>query len=521
MKRRTFLAATGAAFISRPGLAAADPRVLRFVPDSNLASIDPVLNLIPVARNHGLMVWDMLYGRDANFTPQPQMVAGHEVSEGGLRWRFTLRDGLIFHDGTPVRAGDCVASIQRWAPRRPLGQRLLQRTAEMSALDDRRFEIRLNKPFPNMTMAMSEFCFIMPERLAKIGGAARISEAIGSGPFRFKADEWVSGDRVVYTKFEGYQPRPEAPSLLAGGKLVQFERVEWHILPDPAVAAAALQAGEVDWVQQPQPDLLPSLRHDRKLRLLANDRVGVMGMLALNHLHPPFNSEKLRQAVLSAIVQQDFMQAAVGDDPSLSLTPIGVFTPGMAMANDTGLSALTAPRDLARAKELVQQSGYGGENVLVMAAADSPATFTMAQIAADLFRRLGMNVDFVSMDLGTLVQRRTNKGTREEGGWDAFVTTYEGLTMADPATNVALRGNGGDAWFGWPSSPRLEDLRDQWLEEVDSTAQKVIARQIQSVALEEVPFIPLGQIFATTATHSDISHIVPAPFPIFWNVQRD
>jgi peptide/nickel transport system substrate-binding protein len=132
-----------------------------------------------------------------------------------------------------------------------------------------------------------------------------------------------------------------------------------------------------------------------------------------------------------------------------------------------------------------------------------------------------MNVDFVSMDLGTLVQRRTNKGTREEGGWDAFVTTYEGLTMADPATNVALRGNGGDAWFGWPSSPRLEDLRDQWLEEVDSTAQKVIARQIQSVALEEVPFIPLGQIFATTATHSDISHIVPAPFPIFWNVQRD
>ena len=521
MKRRTFLAATGAAFISRPGLAAADPRVLRFVPDSNLASIDPVLNLIPVARNHGLMVWDMLYGRDASFTPQPQMVAGQEVSEGGLRWRFTLRDGLIFHDGTPVRAVDCIASVQRWAPRRPLGQRLLQRTLEFNALDDKRFEIRLSKPFPNMTTALSEFCFIMPERLAKIGGAARITEAVGSGPFRFKADEWVAGDRVVYTKFDGYQPRPEAPSLLAGGKIVQFDRVEWHIMPDPAVAAAALQAGEVDWVQQPQPDLLPALRSDKHIRVLANDHVGVMGMLALNQLHAPFNNQKLRQAVLSAITQQDFVQAAIGDDASLSLTPIGVFTPGMAMANDAGLSAITSPRDLAQAKALVQSSGYAGEKILLMAAADSPMTFAMAQVAAALFQQLGLNVDFVSVDLGSLVQRRTNKGSREAGGWDAFITTYEGLTMADPATNVALRGNGGDAWFGWPTSPRLEDLREHWLDAADLATQRHVARQIQEVALEEVPFIPLGQIFTATATRTDISHIVPAPFPLFWGVQRD
>ena len=520
MNRRTFLAAASAATLLSHAARAADPRVLRFVPDSNLASIDPVLNIIPVTRNHGLMVWDMLYGRDANFAPQPQMVVGHEVEDNGLRWRFTLRDGLVFHDGTPVRGADCIASIQRWAPRRPLGQRLLQRAAEMNALDDKRFEIRLTKPFPNMTTALSEFCFIMPERIAKVGGNTRIPEAIGSGPFRFKADEWVSGDRVVYTKFAEYQPRPEAPSLLAGGKRVNFERVEWRIIPDPSTAAAALQAGEVDWVQQPQQDLLKTLRRDGHIQVLSNDRVGVMGMLALNQLHPPFNNQKLRQAVLSVIAQPDFVQAAIGDDPQASLTPIGVFTPGMAMANDAGLSALTGKRDIEHAKAMLRESGYSGEKVLVMAAADSPVTFAMAQVAADLFRQLGLNVDFVSMDLGTLVQRRANKWPREAGGWDAFVTTYEGLTMADPATNVALRGNGGDAWFGWPTSPRLEDLREQWLEAPDLATQKAIVRQIQTAAFEEVPFIPLGQIFYATAARTDLSGILPAPFPLFWNIRR-
>ncbi len=520
MKRRQFLASSGVALcLGRPARAA-DPRVLRFVPDSNLASIDPVLNIIPVTRNHGLMVWDMLYGRDANFVPKPQMVAGHEVEDNGLRWRFTLRDGLIFHDGTPVRGVDCIASIQRWAPRRPLGQRLLQCAAEMTAVDDKRFDIRLTAPFPNMTTALSEFCFIMPERIARLGGNTRIPDAIGSGPFRFKADEWVSGDRVVYTRFAEYQPRPEAPSLLAGGKRVNFERVEWRIIPDPSTAAAALQAGEVDWVQQPQQDLLKPLRRNAHLQVLSNDRVGVMGMLALNQLHPPFNDQRLRQAVLSVISQPDFVQAAIGDDPQASLTPIGVFTPGLAMANDAGLSALTGPRDITRAQAILRESGYTGEKLLVMAAADSPVTFAMAQVAADLFRRIGFNVDFVSMDLGTLVQRRANKGPREAGGWDAFVTTYEGLTMADPATNVALRGNGGDAWFGWPTSPRLEGLREQWLEAASLEAQKDVARQIQKVAMVEVPFIPLGQIFYSTAASSEMSGILPAPFPLFWNIRR-
>jgi len=519
LARRTLLTAA-TALLARPALSASRARVLRFVPESNLATIDPVWNITPVTRNHGMMVWDMLYGRDSDFVPRPQMLAGTDVSPDQLSWRFTLREGLLFHDNMPVRAADCIASIRRWAVRRPLGQRLLALATEMKVLDDRQFDIHLRRPFAQMPYALSEFCYIMPERIARTDPNTRITEVIGSGPFRFIADEWVSGAKAAYSRFDGYQPRAEPASFTAGGKRAWFERVEWIVMPDPATAANALQSGEVDWVQQPQFDLLPLPRKARDVSVLANDRVGVMGMLALNQLHPPFDNAQVRRAILSAIEQRDFMTAAVGDDTTMWRSPIGVFTPGMAMANDAGMQALTAPRDIARSKALLQQAGYRGAKVTVMGAVDNPVTFALSQVAADLFRQLGMPVDFINMDLGTLVQRRANKGTPSQGGWNAFTTTYEGLTMADPATNVGLRGNGTDAWFGWPTSPPLEQLREAWFDAPDETARREIARRIQVTAFDEVPFVPLGQLFYPTAIRSDLEGLLPSPFPIFWSINR-
>ncbi len=516
--RRAVLAGS-AGLLARPALAR-KASVLRFVPDSNLATIDPVWNITPVTRNHGMMVWDMLFGRDAGNAPQPQMVEAATVADDGRAWRLRLREGLLFHDGTPVRAADCLASIRRWAVRRPLGQRLLALATDMIVVDDRSFEIRLRRPFPQLAYALGEFCFIMPERIARTDPNARISEVIGSGPFRFLADEWVSGSHVAYARFEGYQPRPEPASFTAGGKRVHVERVEWQVMPDQATAAAALQNGEVDWVQLPPFDLLPRLRRQTGLRVVFNDRIGVMGMLALNQLHPPFDNPAIRRAVLSAVDQSTFMAAAVGDDPAMSRVPIGVFTPGLAMANDAGLDAITAPRDIARSRQAVAAAGYQGEPVLVMGAVDSPVSFALAQVAADLLQRLGMKVDFRSMDLGTLVQRRASKAAPDKGGWNAFTTTYEGLTMADPATNVALRGNGADAWFGWPTSPTLEQLRDAWFEAATEADRLALARRIQLAGFAEVPFIPLGQMYYLTAFRTTIQDVLPAAFPIFWNVRQ-
>ncbi len=522
MRRRTFIAAAGALpALAHPSLAQNSARLLRFVPEGNLNNPDPVWTTTTVARNHGLMIWDMLFGRDDGFAPQPQMVEAWETSPDGLAWRFRLREGLGFHDGAPVRGTDCIASIRRWAQRRPLGQTLMTRTEAMEAPDDRSFVIRLKRPFSLMLEALCDNCFMMPERIAQTDAFTQISEYVGSGPFRFLRDEWVSGVQAVYARNEAYRPRAEPPRFLSGAKVAHFDRIEWKIMPDPATAASALGNNEVDWVQQPQIDLLAMLRRNRQVRVAVNDRIGVIGMIALNHVQPPFDNQKLRQALMPALDQQDFVSAALGGDPELYRVPVGTFTPGLPMANDEAMEVLTAPRDLARARKLVAESGYANERVVLMAPTDYPAIMAIAQMANDLFRKLGLNVEFASMDWGTLVQRRTSKEPVDKGGWSAFCTTYEGLTVADPATHVPLRGNGPQGWFGWPVSPRLEALRDEWLDAPSLDARKAIARRMQRIALaEEIPYVPTGQHFNPTAYRSSIKDIVPAPFPIFWGVQK-
>jgi len=519
MKRRSLLALTAASALARPAIAQ-PARVLRFVPQGNLSNPDPVWTTTTLARNHGLMIWDTLYAVTDKLEPRPQMVEGHEILDDGRRWRLTLRPGLAFHDGEPVRPADCIASIQRWAKRRGLGQRMLAQTEEMRPIDDRTFEIRMTKPYALLPYALSDWCFVMPERVARTSPFEQINDYTGSGPFRFLRDEWVSGSKAVYARNDKYVPRAEPPDGAAGGKVVNFDRVEWQIVPDPATAAAALQAGEVDWYEQPLFDLLPSLRKARGVRVLQNDGIGAIAMVAFNHLHPPFDNPKLLRALLPAVDQQVFMEAAYGQETGLFRTGVGVFTPGLPMANTAGLEALTGPRDMALAKRLVAESGYKGEKVVLMSPSDYPDQQAYSLVMRDLLTQLGIAVDYVSTDWGTLVQRRASKEPPDKGGWGIFCTTYEGMTVANPASHLPMRGNGLEGWFGWPTSQRLEALRDQWFDAPDEAAQRTICEQMQRIAMEEVPFLPVGQRFLPTAVRDNLQGIVKASYPVFWGVKR-
>ncbi|HKM65209.1 MAG TPA: ABC transporter substrate-binding protein [Acidisphaera sp.] len=520
MHRRTLLA-TAAAAVCRPALAQSpSARVLRFVPQANPENLDPVWAPTIIARNHAFLVWDQLYANNRALEPRPQMVAGHEVLDDGRRWRFTLRDGLAFHDGTPARGVDCVASIQRAAQRRNLGQKLLERADELRATSDTTFEIRLKQPFRLTTTALADI-FVMPERLASVSPFKLIPDYMGSGPFRFVADEFVSGSRAVYVRNDKYLARNEPPDGFAGGKVVHFDRVEWRVMPDSASAAAALQNNEVDWLETPLHDLLPMLRKSRGVRVFRNDELGSMAIAQFNHLHPPFNNRKLLAALLPAIDQSEFMQAAYGEDGYV--IGVGVFTPNTAMATSVGLDVLTGPRDLARARALVAASGYAGERAVVMAPADQPATQAITQVLAETMKTLGINVDYVSMDFGTLVQRRAKRDAVEAGGWSAFCTYFDGISAATPATNSPLRGNGTgpNAWFGWADDPEMESARDAWFDAPDLPAQKAICDKMQLLAFQHVPFIPLGQRYQDFAARDDLQDIVKSfLYPVFWGVRR-
>ncbi|MDR3537474.1 MAG: ABC transporter substrate-binding protein [Acetobacteraceae bacterium] len=510
-----------AAGLACPAIArAASASVLRFVPQAAYASPDPVWTSAIVVATHAFMVWDTLYGVDIGLTPHPQMCSGHEVSADRLTWTFTLRDGLLFHDGDKVRAQDAIASIRRWAERDTFGQRLAGLTAEMVALDDARFRIRLTAPFPHMLYAFgAQNCFIMPERIARTPASEAIKEFVGSGPYRFRADQWMSGVRSVYERFQQYTPRPEPPDFLAGGKIVHFDRVEWSVQPDPGTAMAALQAGEVDWIDQPLFDLVPALKRSTGVTVQQLDPFGLIGVIELNHLQPPFDNPKLRRALLPVIDQHEYVAAVLGDQVGYAALPVGYFTAGSPMANAAGMAALTGPRDRALARRLVAESGYAGQKALLMSPSDQPQMHAMAEVTASVLQDIGVAVDLVAVDWGTLLTRRTSKKPPGEGGWSCFNTRQPGLAAANPA-NGQLRGNGARAWYGWPTAPALETAREAWFAADDLAAQKAAAEQAQQAAFDAVPYIPLGQWSQPTAFRSDLSGFVRGSNPLFWGVRR-
>ncbi|GGC44909.1 substrate-binding protein [Siccirubricoccus deserti] len=525
MQRRTLLA--GATVAALPGIAIGQPaqaRVLRMVPQANLTSIDPIWTTANITRNHGFMVYDTLFGLDAQFRPQPQMAAGHLAEEDGRRVTITLREGLKFHDGAPVRAADCAASIQRWMKRNPTGQKLEAVLDAIEAPDDRRLVFRLKRPFPMLVHGLASptnpVCFIMPERVAKTDPFQQIRDPTGSGPFRFKQDEFNSGSLIVYERNPDYVPVPQGePSLTAGPKVVHFDRVEWRIITDAATSAAALQQGEIDWFEQPPPEIQQLLRRNRQVVIEPIDPLPLTGILRFNHLHPPFSDKRLRQAILPAVDQSDYMAAVVGTDPAMIRTGVGFFTPGTPMASDVGLGPLTSPRSVDRARALLKEAGYTDQPMRLIGPTDILAPSAMTQVGADMFRRLGMNVDVALSDWGTVVQRRTSREPLEKGGWSVLYTSFSSFEFLDPAGHTPLRGNGTAAWPGWPSIPRIEELRDAWFDAPDVAAQQRICRDIQTVAMEELPYIPVGAYMAMTALRRNLTGRVPG-FAIYWGLRR-
>ncbi len=526
MKRRTFVAATAATLALPSVVRAQKASTLNFIPQIDLVFLDPHYTTANVTRVHGFMVFDTLFGEDGKGGTSHQMLAGHVVENGGKLWKLTLRDGLMFHDGERVLARDCVASIKRWARRDPIGEALMAATDELSAADDKTIVFKLNKPFSLLPYALgkaaSPMCGIMPARLAETDPFKQVSETVGSGPLRYKADERIQGARNVYEKFDKYVPRTDgSPTWTAGPKVVHFDRVVWTTMPDNSTKANALLSAEQDWWENPSYDLLPLLKRDAKVKLQVLDPMGGVLMVRGNMLQAPFQNSAIRRALLEGIDQTTFMQAVVGDAEEYIRKPYGVFPIGAPMASDVAMEPLKNPLPIDKVKENIKKAGYAGEKVVLIVPTDYVNLKATADVWADLMSRAGMNVDYVATDWGQMLTRRNNKGPVDQGGWSVFTTGWSGSSVDTPAGHPPLRGNGDSksAWPGWYVSPEMERMRSAWFEAPDLAAQQKICADMQRLAMHDVPFWPLGQTLAPTAYRDDITNVTDG-FAVFWNVRR-
>jgi peptide/nickel transport system substrate-binding protein len=491
---------------------------LKLIPHANLKVLDPIWTTAAITRNHGYMVYDTLFALDENLKVQPQMVDTWQVRPDGLQYTFTLREGLKFHDGQPVTSEDVIASLKRWGQRDTLGKLLMKFTAHLEAVDAKTFRLELKEPYGLVLDALakpsSNVPFIMPARIATISADEQVQEPIGSGPFKFVKEEWEPGHRVVYVRNSDYVPRLEPPNYGAGGKKVYLDRVEWLYIPDPSTASAALEAGEVDYWEFPLFDFIPRLEKNPSVQVLIS--TPWQGWLRPNHLHPPFNNKKARQALLWMVNQETYLQAVVGDKRFWRICP-SIFTCGSPWETGAGSDPLMQ-QDLEKARQLMKEAGYDGRPVVLMDPTDVPFLHTTTLVTQQLLTQIDMKVDLQAMDWSTLVSRRAEKKPPEEGGWNLFVTAAESSNLLNPAIHLGTSGDCEKDWFGWYCSKQMQELRLEWVRTQDTARQKQLAEEIQKLAYDEVSYVPLGQYTLQQAYRKHVKGILPFVGPILWNV---
>ncbi len=500
-------------------------QTVRAIMHAEVKHLDPHWTTADITQVHGYMIYDTLFALDANGQPQPQMVDTWRVSADKLTYTFTLRDGLRWHDGMPVRSADVVASLKRWAVKDAAGQKLMARAASLEAVNDKTFALKLKEAYGLTIRALAKeysyVPFILPERHAVQDPSKPFEgDKIGSGPFMFAANEWVPGAKTVYLRFKDYVPRREPASYYAGGKKVNVERVEFVVIPDQSTAVAALEKGEVDYMQRPHVDQWPLLRKNPNIAMYRGD-VSQM-QIHPNHLVPPFDKVKARQALMLMANQPDYLRAIAGDTQNWRTCYSYLGCAGW-LETDAGADLLKKP-DLERAKQLLAEAGYKGERIVVMAPSDFPTINAASLTTAALLRKLGVDVDLQAMDWGTLTSRRPIKEAPDKNpaGWHIFHTTSGYAALKDPWGHANISTACERAWFGWPCSARaskaLEDLGNL---APGTEAFKRGLTEYHAALMENIPYVPLGEFFQYAAYRKDrLSNIPETPHTVFWSLVK-
>ncbi|MEI9412026.1 ABC transporter substrate-binding protein [Mesorhizobium salmacidum] len=509
--------------VLRARMAPTDARTVRMVM-GDLTVYDPIFTTSDLATFHGLAIYDTLFSLDSNFKPQPQMVGKWGISDDKKTYTFELRDGLGWHDGTPVTAADCVASIRRWGQRDFGGKLLMERAKDISKKDDKTFTISLKEPLGvliDLLAKVSQPClFIMREKDADRPATEQVTANIGSGPFKFNHALAKPGASVGYDRNEKYVPRGEPSNGFAGGKIVNVDRVIWDNIADEQTAVAALQAGETDFIWSPPADLYSVIESDPNLALQVLDKTGEDWCLRMNHLQKPFDNVKVRQAMLYLINQEAFLRV-IAPDPKYTASVTSIFGNGTPYSNDENTGWFKKRGDPERAKQLFKEAGYAGEKVVILQPTDWREASDASQLLAATLRKIGVNAELAPSDWGGLSKRRANKGPVEDGGWSIFISSASDFSLGNPVAQVYLNASGDKAWFGWPKSEEYEALRAKWVDVDTLDERKALARKMQGIWWDFVGDTRLGQKVTPIARRKTLAGLIEMPSLIaIWNMQK-
>lgn len=487
-----------------PGVMGGTGRVALYSEPPTLDSMWTTAIVVLVPSQH---VFEYLMAWDSNWDIQPFLAEGFEVSDDGLIYTFNLRQGIMFHNGDEMVSDDIVKCLNRWGEVVGEGQAAFGAITEIKAVDDYTVEVSFSQPFSPMLAYLTGpggGMMVMPGEIAEAAGTERLEEYIGTGPYRFI--EHVPDRHILLERFEDYTPREEPPDAFAGRRTAYFDQLEFITVPDAAARIAGVEAGDYHWAEEVTRD-----EHERLMDSGDVEPIVIKPLrfkaIVFNKAEGPMADPVLRQAVLYALNHEEIMAAAFGPADFWRLQP-SLMPPESVWFTEVGAEFYN-PYDPDRAKELVEQSDYNGETIRWMGPSDREDYFGVALTGVQHLQDVGINAELVSMDWGSLVERRT-----QPSEYEIFNT---GISFNPEPTTLSFIP---DNWPGWWESAAKDEVMGRIMTETEFEARFAIWEEFQQLYFEEAPVIRTGDFFGLSLKRASIQgeSLPVSSFPIFWNV---
>jgi len=450
---------------------------------------------------------ETLFTMDENFKPVPLLAKGYTLSEDSKTYTIQLREGILFHNGDEMTAEDAVASIQRCKDRGTLlggfNVKEIRQTGKYS------LQIELFSPMGMIinALAVNRYAVVvLPKEIVEAAGTENyITDYVGTGPYVFS--EWRKGQYVLLERFDEYQPREEAPNGYGGARVPYLDKIKIMFVAEPSVRAVGVESGDfhIAWPLTP----------DDRMRLAGNPEVDVVlsapwmySLIFSNKSEGAGGNRDMRRAIQAAVDCDEIMEGVVGDPEAYRLDP-GIMWVETAWHSRVG-EELYNQANPSRAREILDEMGYGGEPVRIVTSTTEYALLNIALILEQQLEAVGINVDLQTYDMAT-----SKEVLRDPQRWD--LSPLDSTYRTHPLMHTSIDGAKSPGWVHAGKDALVEAL---YLE-TDPDEAFEIWEAIHALYYTDVPIIKLGDFYDLIAVRDEVKGYTNLPEFYFWNVWLD
>ncbi|MCH6265403.1 ABC transporter substrate-binding protein [Neobacillus citreus] len=455
---------------------------LKVAIDAQPPTLDPQISTTTATKEIARHIFETLLVLNPDYEVQPMLAESYKVSEDGLTYTFKLRQGIKFHNGKEMTAEDVVASMNRWLTKSTRAANAIGK-GQFEEVDKYTVQLKIEKPtigVLDVIASTNQFAAIMPKEIIDNAPKDGITDIVGTGPFKFV--EWKPDQYIKVAKYDDYKPVDAPSNGLAGKKEALVDNIIFEVVSDSSTRLGGITTGQYQIAYQIPSDNYEQISSSPDTKPILNLYGGLT--FVFNKKQGPFTDEKLRQAVNTGINNEDVLIGAYGNKKFYRLDNGLMYKDQKKWYTDAGKQYYNQ-NDKVKAKQLVSESGYKGEEVRILTTRDYEYNYNSAVVMKEELEKIGIKVKLDVVDWATLTSKRN-----DPAAWDAFITGFSPVSL--PTQTLPLDPN----YPGWPADEKLQQFTEQIRTAASDKDAYAKWEEMQEYAWKEyVPYVKIGDYY--------------------------